>query len=114
MGLLENLDFLTEDTANQSNARLLSSMVDNNSISHAYLFSGNDMGLLYGLATRFAASINCIKNGCGSCIVCQNTLKGVYSNILTIEPEGNFLRKEEVVEIQRFMNLNSYNPVKEI
>jgi DNA polymerase-3 subunit delta' len=114
MRLLENLDFLTEDTANQSNARLLSSMVENNNISHAYLFSGNDMGPLYGLAARFAASINCMKNGCGSCVICQNTLKGVYSNIMTVEPEGNFLRKEEVVEIQRFMNLSSYGPGKKI
>lgn len=114
MRLLENPDFLTGDPTNQSNIKLLSGMIENNSISHAFLFSGNSMPLLYKLAASFAASINCIKNGCGSCTVCQNSLKGIYSNILVIEPEGNFLRKDEIIQIQKFMSLSSYVPGKKI
>ena len=114
MRLLENLDFLIEDINNRSNARLLSSMIENNNISHAYLFSGNDMGSLYSLALKFSASINCLENGCGVCIVCENTLKSIYSNILNVEPEGNFLRKEDIAGIQKFMNLSSYAPGKKI
>ncbi len=114
MRSLENLDFLIEDPTNQSNIKLLSGMVENNSISHAFLFNGNSMVSLYKIAASFAASINCVKNGCGTCITCLNTLKGIYSNILTIEPEGNFLRKEEIIEIQKFINLSAHVPGKKI
>jgi DNA polymerase-3 subunit delta' len=114
MKLFENIDFLTEDSINQSNIRLLSGMIKKGNVSHAFLFSGNNMRLLTRLALIFAASVNCPGGGCGSCIVCRNTLNGVYSNVLIMEPEGMFLRIEEVARLQRFMNLTSYNPGKKI
>ena len=83
-------------------------------VSHAYLFYGNSIELLYRLALAFSASINCAAGGCGSCNICKNTLKGVYSNIAVIEAEGNILRIDEIAKLQRFMNVSSYNPGKKI
>src|SRR3972149_1921116 len=114
MKILENIDFLTEDNINRSNIRLLSKMIESGNISHAYLFYGNSMELLHRLALDFAASVNCLQKGCGSCIICRNTIKGIYPNVLIIEPEGNILRIEEIARLQRFMGLSSYVPGKKI
>lgn len=114
MKLFENIDFLKEDSINQSNIRLLSGMIKKGNVSHAYLFSGNNMNLLTRLALIFAASVNCTGRGCGDCAVCRNTLGGVYANVLIVEPEGMILRIEEIARLQRFMNLSSYNPGKKI
>jgi len=114
MKLFENIDFLTKDSINQSNIKLLSGMIEKGNVSHAYLFSGNNMKLLARLALIFAASINCPDRGCGDCIICRNTLSGVYPNVLIVEPEGRILIIEEIAKLQRFMNLSSYNPGKKI
>ncbi len=114
MNLFENIDFLSEDSTNQSNIRLLTGMINSGKISHAYLFCGNDMNLLSKLALIFAASVNCPDKGCGDCLICRNTLKGVYPNVLIIEPEGNILRIEEIARLQRFAGLSSYNQGKKI
>ncbi|MFA5014752.1 MAG: DNA polymerase III subunit delta' C-terminal domain-containing protein [Actinomycetota bacterium] len=114
MKILEDIDFLTEDNVNQSNIKLLSKMIESGNISHAYLFYGNNTELLYRLALDFAASINCPQKGCGNCVVCRNVVKGVYPNVLIIEPEGNVLRIEEIARLQKFMGLSSYIPGKKI
>src|SRR4030066_72436 len=114
MNILENIDFLTEDNVNRSNIKLLSKMIESGNVSHAYLFNGNNTELLYRLALGFAASVNCPQKGCGNCIVCRNTIKGVYPNILIVEPEGNILRIEEIARLQKFMGLSSYIPGKKI
>ncbi len=114
MKILENIDFLTEENANRSNIKLLSKMIESDNVSHAYLFNGNNAELLYRLALSFAASVNCPQKGCGNCIVCRNTIKGVYPNVLVIEPEGNILRIEEIARLQKFMGLSSYIPGKKI
>src|SRR4030042_3106245 len=114
MNILENIDFLTEENVNRSNIKLLSKMIESGSVSHAYLFNGNNTELLYRLALSFAASVNCAQKGCGNCIVCRNTIKGVYPNVLVIEPEGNILRIEEIARLKKFMGLSSYIHGKKI
>ena len=114
MRLFQELEFLIDDSKNQSNIKLLSAMVETDSISHAYLFSGNSNDQLYKLALSFAASINCTEGGCGNCEVCRGSIKGVNSNIMVVESEGNILRIEEITALQRFMSLSAYGPGKKI
>lgn len=114
MRLFGELEFLIDDNMNQSNTRLLSAMVETDSISHAYLFSGNNTDQLYKLALSFAASINCTEGGCGNCEVCRGIIKGVNSNILVVESEGNILRIEEIAALQRFMSMSAYGPGRKI
>ncbi|MEA2016009.1 MAG: hypothetical protein U9O59_04830 [Actinomycetota bacterium] len=114
MKILENINFLAGDDINQSNIKSLSEMVKNDSVSHAYIFYGNNIELLLKLSLGFAASVNCPENGCGDCLVCRNTMKGIYPNILIIEPEGNILRIEEISRLQNFMGLSSYKPGEKI
>ena len=114
MKMLQNFDFLIDDDVNQSSMKSLSKMIESDNISHAYLFYGNNIELLFKIALEFSASINCADKGCGKCLICKNTIKGVYPNILIVEPEGNIMRIEEIVKLQKFMGLTSYNPGKKV
>ena len=114
MRLFCELEFLIDDSINQSNIKLLSAMVETDRISHAYLFIGNSMNQLYKLALSFSASINCRDNGCGDCEICRGSLKGVNPNIMIVEPQGNILRIEEVSALQRFMGMSAYGPGRKI
>jgi DNA polymerase-3 subunit delta' len=102
--LLEKTGFLADSKRNKSNLRILTDSVRSARISHAYLFYGSDIEMLYELALAFAATINCNNGGCGDCRVCRNTLKGLHENLYIVEPEGNVLTVEMVSEIQRSMS----------
>ena len=114
MRLFQELKFLLDDNTNQSNIKLLSGMIEENHISHAYLFSGNNMEQLYRLALSFSASINCRDGGCGHCDVCKTTIGGVHPNVHITEPEGNILRIEEISRLQKFMGMSAYGPGRKI
>jgi DNA polymerase-3 subunit delta' len=114
MRIFRDLEFLIDDSANQSNINLLSAMVREDHISHAYLFTGNNIEQLHRMALVFAASINCKKGGCGNCGICSNIIKGVHPNILVVEPEGKILRVEEIAVLQRFMGMSAYGPGRKI
>lgn len=114
MKILDNCDFLTDGKKNKFNIKLLKNSIENKNISHAYLFCGGSMELLLKLSLMFSASINCSEQGCGSCIICINSLKGIYSNIMKVEAEGNFLTRDKIFEIQKFASLSSYSPGKKI
>ena len=114
MRLFQELKFLLDDNTNQSNIKLLSGMIEESRISHAYLFTGNNMGQLHRLALSFSACINCRDGGCGHCNVCKTTIGGVHPNVLIVEPEGNILRIEEIADLQRFMGMSAYGPGRKI
>ena len=106
--LLEKTGFLADTKRNKSNLKVLTDSIKSAKISHAYLFYGSDIEMLYELALAFAASINCDNGGCGDCRVCRNTLKGLHENLYIVEPEGNVLTVDKVTEIQRIMSFVVY------
>ena len=108
--LLDDLSYLADCSKNRSNLKILNYSIDTGSLSHAYIFCGNSINLLFNIALSFAASINCENNGCGSCHVCRNTLKGIYENIIILEPEGNFITMDRVIQLQKFMSVSAYSP----
>ncbi len=113
MALLDDLDFCLDTEKNKTNLRLLKEMARKN-CSHALLFSGGSYNFLFRLALAFAASINCPRSGCGKCRVCKNTLREVFANLLIIEAEGNFLLKEDVIAIKKFVSVTSGDGGKKI
>ncbi len=106
MALLDNLDFLTPTTKNRASLKLIKNMAQTRA-SHAFLFLGSSPDCLYRLALAFAASINCPQSGCGNCRICKNTCKGMDAHVLTMEAEGNFLVKEDVVQIKKFVSMTA-------
>ncbi|MBM3699749.1 MAG: hypothetical protein FJW68_02375 [Actinobacteria bacterium] len=106
--MMDKPDYLAESLKNKSNLKVLNNAVALRSISHAYLFSGSNTDLLADLALKFAATVNCKDDGCGSCRICLNTLKGIYENILIIEAEGAEITIDKIRQLQRFMATSAH------
>ena len=67
--------------------------------SHAYLFSGPPGVGKSEAALAFAAGLACADGGCGVCTTCRRVLEGLHPDVEIVAPEGNFIRKEEITEI---------------
>ena len=67
--------------------------------SHAYLFYGPPGAGKSEAALAFAAGLACPDKGCAECTNCQRVLSGVHPDVEVVAPEGNFIRKEEIVDI---------------
>jgi len=67
--------------------------------SHAYLFSGPTGVGKSEAAIAFAAGLACADKGCGACSTCRRVLEGLHPDVEVVAPEGNFIRKEEITEI---------------
>lgn len=106
--MMDKPDYLAESPKNKSNIKILGNAVTLRSISHAYLFTGSNTDLLIDLALKFAATVNCENNGCGTCRVCLNTLKGIYENMLIIEAEGAEITIDKIRQLQRFMTRSAH------
>ncbi len=112
--LLDNIDFLQKNNRNTANLKILRQSLETGNLSHAYLFCGSNIEYLLKLALFFASSANCEQNGCGTCNICSNTLKEIYSNLLIIEADGIILTKEKVVELQKFASISAHSRGKKI
>ena len=67
--------------------------------SHAYLFSGPPGVGKTEAAVAFAAGLACPDGGCGSCATCRRVQEGLHPDIEIVAPEGNFIRKDEITDI---------------
>ena len=112
--LLDSIDFLQKNNRNTANLKILRQSLETGNLSHAYLFCGSSIEDLSKLALFFASSANCEQNGCGTCNICSNTLKEIYSNLLVIEADGIILTKEKVVELQKFASMSAHSMGKKI
>lgn len=112
--LLDSIDFLQKNNRNTANLKILRQSLETGNLFHAYLFCGSSIEHLSKLALFFASSANCEQNGCGTCNICSNTLKEIYSNLLVIEADGIILTKEKVVELQKFASMSAHSMGKKI
>jgi DNA polymerase III subunit delta' len=67
--------------------------------SHAYLFTGPPGVGKSEAALDFAAGLACADQGCATCSTCRRVLEGLHPDVEVVAPEGNFIRKEEITEI---------------
>lgn len=85
-------------------ARLLKNHIKLNRVNHAYIFEG-DKGTKKGdIAHFFAKTLICNNldeklNPCNECKDCQRIDKNIHPNIITIRPEGKFIKKEQVQDL---------------
>ena len=66
---------------------------------HAYLFSGPAGVGKTEAALAFAAGLACSDKGCNLCHTCRRVLEGLHPDVEVVAPEGTFIRKEEITEI---------------
>jgi DNA polymerase-3 subunit delta' len=83
-------------------------------VAHAYLFAGPE-GIGKSLvATAFAQLLCCPENGggsdgCGRCRTCRLLAEGRHPDLITLEPEGAFIKISQVREMIKILR---YPPVE--
>ncbi|MHB8133809.1 MAG: DNA polymerase III subunit [Anaerolineaceae bacterium] len=96
-------------------ADILQKHISNDSIRHAYLFSGAPGIGRRSLAIKFAQAINCTQpptagTPCGICRVCKQTasLQQPDLSIVQVEEDKHEIRIEQIREVQRSLSLSPY------
>ena len=96
-------------------AQILQKHIQNNSLRHAYLFSGPPGIGRRSLAIRFAQAINCVQPAapgvpCGECRICKHTaaMQQADLSILQSTEDSTTIKVEQVRELQRNLSLTPY------
>ncbi|HSU55731.1 MAG TPA: hypothetical protein VLT36_16870 [Candidatus Dormibacteraeota bacterium] len=96
----------------QRGVQLLQRSLERGRLGHAYLFSGNRLDELEGVAATLAKTLNCLQpvksNGapidcCDKCINCQKIEHGNHADVFWIRPESK-LRLIKIDQISRREN----------
>lgn len=75
-------------------------------ISHAYLIETNEYPKKMDFAISFAKFLLCSKHNvnldqCNACNICKRIDNGNFTELKIIEPDGLWIKKEQLVELQR-------------
>lgn len=86
--------------------KILKNSILKNRLSHAYLFEANGYKDKKRVAIAFAKMLLCPNNysnnqKCVDCTQCKNIDKNIFSEIKIIEPDGLWIKKEQLDELQK-------------
>ena len=86
----------------------LKKVIQGDRIPHAYLFTGiNGVGKSTA-AMALARAVNCgtgiSDEGCGECVTCRQLASGNFPDFISIEPDGNNIKIEQIRELNRNLN----------
>jgi DNA polymerase-3 subunit delta' len=85
---------------------VLQRAIEKERVSHAYLFFGMGGVGKKTAAETFAKALNCTGSrldACGKCLSCRKISRGNHPDVMVIKPEGQFIRIQEVRELQNQM-----------
>ncbi|NJD92371.1 MAG: DNA polymerase III subunit delta', partial [Geobacter sp.] len=84
-------------------------------IAHAYLFAGPDGVGKKLAAIAFVQSLFCSTgNGCGVCPSCRKIAAGSHPAIHTLEPAGQFIKIDQVRELQKELGYRPYEAPRKV
>lgn len=75
-----------------------------NTVPHAYLFAGMSGIGKKRVALNLAGALQCSSAGdrpCGACNGCRKSKDGNHPDILSIEPDGKFIKIEQIRDLQK-------------
>ena len=82
-------------------------------VAHAYLFSGPEGIGKKMVATAFIEALFCGKaEGCGECISCRKIFSGNHPDIHTLEPDGQFIKVDQVRGLQKDLSYRPYEALR--
>ena len=92
--------------------KTLINSVKTNRISHAYLIETNGYSKSLDLALAFSKYLLCPKNysnnkNCGDCHQCENIDKNGFIELKVIEPDGQWIKKSQLEELQEMFSKKS-------
>ena len=81
--------------------KLLTNQISNNKVSHAYLFETNGYKKYNEFLISFAKVLLCghVKKE-ENCHICERIDKNIYSELKIINPDGMWIKKEQLLELQ--------------
>jgi DNA polymerase-3 subunit delta' len=89
--------------------RLLQRSLASNRVAHAYLFEGIEGCGRELTARALFQTIFCARGtGCGSCPPCRRFLAGSHPDLHVVEPDGAFIKIDQIRELQREMALKPF------
>lgn len=99
--------------------QILKNTIKKDRLSHAYLFEtkGNHQAEL--IALSFAKYILCPNNNttntnCGNCTQCSKIDKNIFSELKIIEPDGLWIKKEQLDELQKNFSYKAIEATKKV
>ena len=85
--------------------RFLTQMLQKGSIPHALLFTGIDGIGRQKTAVALGMALNCLSpvgvSACGECPSCRKAVSGSHPDMVTVEPEGAFIKIDQVRRVSR-------------
>lgn len=90
-----------------------------NKISHAYLIDQNDNDDSFEFVMAFIKALICSKHSsnnknCNNCYLCKRIDDGNYPEIKIIEPDGMFIKKQQILDLQKEFSRTSVEGSKKI
>lgn len=99
--------------------KTLTNQIKNNKYSHAYLFEANGNSDAFSLVVSFAKSLLCPNkytnnSKCENCSICHRIDNNIFSDLKIIEPDGLWIKKEQLDELQKDFSVKSVESDKRI
>ena len=85
----------------QSQISQLEKEIQDDNLSHAYLFSGPKQGGKFSIAKIFAMILQCPNDFCRICSDCQAIQAGRHPDTIIMEDNGESIKIDEVRELIR-------------
>lgn len=93
----------------------LKNAVDNDKLSHAYLFDATNSSLGIDLVKAFVKYIYCPnKKKCVNCVICKNINENKNPDIEIINPDSLWIKKEQLLVLQDKFSVKSLTGNKKI
>jgi len=91
--------------------------IENDRIPHAYLFLGEQGVGKKLMALTLAKALNCFNetsDSCDMCLSCRKITSGNHPDITIVEPEGNFIKVNQIRGLQRSFQYKPYEGKKRV
>lgn len=99
--------------------KTLINQIKNNKYSHAYLFETNGNPDAFFLVLGFVKALLCPYNytnnsKCKDCSICHRIDNNIFSDLKIIEPDGLWIKKEQLDNLQKEFSIKSIESNKKI
>lgn len=97
--------------------RIFKKAIEENKISHAYLIDTNNYSKSFELILSFVKMILCPNNhlhNSDECSICHQIDSGNYLELKVIEPEGTWIKKEQLSDLQDAFSTKAISGTKRV
>jgi DNA polymerase-3 subunit delta' len=102
----------------EKSIRILQRAIANNTLAHAYLFSGQAGIGKKKTAFALAAAVNCLdarpEGGCGECPSCRKVDTLGHPDVRVLVPDGDEIKIDQIRQVQSDLSLKPFEGTKKV